>query len=240
MIGWPVSVRYTCVMIWKRGLLVVAIASSAVGCGPGADEGPFDSGPPIDAGPRYVPAGWTETPYLSEVAVRSFASVGDGTDDGVDYAAVIATDVGVLVIDLTESETPITVGSFVWLARHRYFDGLAFHRVISGFVAQTGDPNTLDMPRGVWGIGGPGYGFGLEIQPALTFDGAGVVGMARTADPSSNGSQFFITLAAQPALDGQYTVFGRVIEGADVLNEIARGEPPAAPTRMRAVGIVQR
>ena len=165
---------------------------------------------------------------------------GQAVEAGQDYYAVLETDVGIIVWDLHEADTPITVNSFVWLALHHYFDGIAFHRVIDGFVAQSGDPNTLSGDRSTWGLGGPGYSFGVEIVASLRYDAAGVVGMARTADPNSNGSQFFITLAATPNLDGQYTIFAGVTEGLDVLPSIVRGEPPATPTRMTRVYIVEK
>jgi cyclophilin family peptidyl-prolyl cis-trans isomerase len=113
------------------------------------------------------------------------------------------------------------VNSFVFLALHRYFDGVVWHRVIPGFVAQTGDPTGT-------GRGGPGYTFGLEIVPGLGFDREGVVGMARTQDPNSNGSQFFITLGPAPHLTGAYTVFGRVVEGMEVVKRLAPTEGPGA------------
>jgi peptidylprolyl isomerase len=186
------------------------------------------------------PAGWTLTPFLSTAREGSFSAAGNALTAGRDYAAVLDTDAGRIVIDLSQTETPTTVNSFVWLALHHYYDGIAFHRVINGFMAQTGDPNTLSDDRNDWGTGGPGYEFGLEIEPSFTYDAAGVVGMARTSDPNSNGSQFFITFAATHSLDGDYTIFGHVIEGLDVLPQIARGEPPATPTRMQKVFIVEK
>jgi peptidylprolyl isomerase len=128
----------------------------------------------------------------------------------------------------------------VWLALHHYFDGIAFHRVLDNFMAQTGDPNTLSPDTSQWGFGGPGYMFGLEIVPGLTYDAAGVVGMARTNDPNTNGSQFFITFNATPSLTGQYTIFAKLTEGFNVLQIIVRGEPPAVPTRMQRVYIVEK
>ncbi len=204
-----------------------------------ADAGP-DPTPDAGGGGYYLPAGYTLTPFLSTDAQHNFPMAGQSIEPGKDYLAVLETDAGMLVFDLHEVDTPITVNSFVWLALHHYFDGIAFHRVIEGFVAQGGDPNTIAGDPATWGMGGPGYNYGLEIVPSLHYDSAGVVGMARTSDPNSNGSQFFITLAAQPSLDGQYTIFARVSEGVTVLSQIARGEPPAVPTRMTRVYIVER
>jgi peptidylprolyl isomerase len=188
----------------------------------------------------YAPAGYALTPFLSTDPVRTFAKADQVLTAGHDYLAVIETDVGRVVLDLTEADTPITVNSFVWLALHHYFDGLAFHRVVPGFVVQGGDPSSVDPDPNNWTDGDPGYSFGLEVVPSLKFSGAGILGMARTNDPNSNGSQFFITLAAASSLDGKYTVFGKTIEGADVLTQIAPGSPPAKPTRMTRVYIVEK
>jgi peptidylprolyl isomerase len=187
-----------------------------------------------------APAGWTVVPALSAAPVRQFKEAEYVLKDKTDYAAVIETDVGRMVVDLYEDDTPTTVNSFVWLALHRYYDGIAFHRVVEGFVVQGGDPNTVSGEPGTWGHGGPGYQFGLEIRQKYKYDAKGVLGMARTQDPNSNGSQFYITLAPTPNLDGQYTIFGKVIEGLDVLDKIVRGEPPATPTRMTRVFIVEK
>ena len=184
-----------------------------------------------------VPAGFTLVPYASDTAQHMFPKADMVLQPNKDYVAVLDTDAGRIVIDLLEAQTPITVNSFVFLALHHYFDGIAFHRVVDQFVAQGGDPNSLDPDSSTWGSGGPGYSFGLEIVGTLKYDRAGVVGMARTMDPNSNGSQFFITLAAASNLNGQYTIFGKVIEGLDVLPSIVRGEPPDSPTRMKRVYI---
>jgi peptidylprolyl isomerase len=214
-------------------LVDAVIVAVLAACGSSSSQP--DTG--VDA---YLPAGTTLTEFLSADAKHSFSSAGDALADGTDYLAVLDTDQGIIVFDLFEDDTPITVNSFVWLALHHYFDGIAFHRVVGGFVAQAGDPNTISGPRSTWGSGGPGYSYGVEIVGSLHYDAAGVVGMARTADPNSNGSQFFITLAATPNLEGQYTIFARVVEGAGVLPQIVRGEPPSDPTRMTRVYIVQR
>jgi cyclophilin family peptidyl-prolyl cis-trans isomerase len=184
---------------------------------------------------------YRELPPLSPMPIRRFAEAPAPTlMAGYDYRATITTDVGAMTIDLFEDEAPVTVNSFVWLARNHFFDGIAFHRVIEGFVAQGGDPNTIDGGRSTWGRGGPGYNFGIEVTDALRFDGPGVLGMARSTSPNSNGSQFYLTLAATPNLDGMYTVFGRAVSAADlaVLNAIVRGEPPETPTRITSVAVL--
>jgi peptidylprolyl isomerase len=209
-----------------------------------------------DAGGYYLPPGcFTLTPFLSTTPNRDFAMAEMAIEDNKDYAAVIevstppqgdagAGTTGRIVLDLTEVQTPITVNSFVFLARNHFYDGILFHRVIEGFVAQGGDPNTLTPNRATWGSGGPGYQFTTESVASLQFDGAGVLGMARAMSRESNGSQFFITLAATTSLNGQYTVFGRVIEGMPVLATIARNAtmttPPVNPSTMTRVYIVER
>lgn len=113
--------------------------------------------------------------------------------------------------------------SFVFLARDGYYDGVTFHRVLDGFMAQGGDPTGT-------GSGGPGYFFEYEGSD-LTFDKPGVLAMAnRGAGTPTNGSQFFITFEATPQLDGGYTIFGQVIDGMDVVNAITRRDPNQSPT----------
>jgi peptidylprolyl isomerase len=128
---------------------------------------------------------------------------------------------GEFVIQLYPDKAPITVNSFVFLARQGFFDGTTFHRVLQGFMAQCGDPTGT-------GSGGPGYQF-VNENSDLTFDKAGVVAMAN-AGQDTNGSQFFITFAPQPSLDGGYTIFGQVTSGMDVVNAITLRDPQNNPT----------
>lgn len=133
------------------------------------------------------------------------------------YIATLHTDKGDIVIELLADKAPLAVNSFIYLARHGWFDGVTFHRVIPNFVAQAGDPSGT-------GYGTPGYAFKNEISPDLKFNGPGVVGMAN-AGADSNGSQFFITYSAQPNLDGSYTIFGKVIQGMEVANSLTPRDP---------------
>jgi cyclophilin family peptidyl-prolyl cis-trans isomerase len=128
---------------------------------------------------------------------------------------------GEFVLQLYPDKAPITVNSFVFLARQGYFDGTTFHRVLEGFMAQGGDPTGT-------GGGGPGYQF-VNENSDLKFDKAGVVAMANSG-PDTNGSQFFITFGPQPSLDGGYTIFGQVISGMDLVNGITRRDPQTNPT----------
>ena len=139
-----------------------------------------------------------------------------------DYRAEIETSKGTVVIDLFATEAPLSVNSFVFLSLNRYYEGIVFHRVIPGFMAQTGDPTGT-------GSGGPGYKFGLEVTPKLNYDKPGVLGMARTQDPNSNGSQFFITFQPTPFLNQQYSIFGQVVEGMKVVDNIAKTEGVPSP-----------
>jgi peptidyl-prolyl cis-trans isomerase B (cyclophilin B) len=130
--------------------------------------------------------------------------------------ATIETSRGKIRLSLHDDKTPRTVANFVKLAQQGFYDGLKFHRVIANFMIQTGCPEGS-------GRGGPGYKFGDEFHPSLKHDGPGVLSMAN-AGPNTNGSQFFITHVATPHLDGKHSVFGRVIEGQDVVNAIRQGD----------------
>ncbi len=137
-------------------------------------------------------------------------------DPAKGYFATLHTERGDIVIQLFADKAPYAVNSFVFLARAGWFDGVTFHRVVPGFVAQSGDPSGT-------GQGGPGYFFKNEITD-LKFDQPGRVGMANSG-ADTNGSQFFITYAPQPQLDGAYTVFGQVIEGMDVVEKLTARNP---------------
>lgn len=172
-------------------------------------------------------AAFVPVPFLSETPVRKFDAPKWVIDPAKTYRAELDTTKGKVTFEFYAQQAPKTVNSFVFLALNRYYDGVKFHRVLDGFVAQVGDPNTVSGPRNTWGTGGPGYGYFLELDRVLKFDKAGVLGMARTQDVFSNGSQFYITLAPTPSLDGQYTVFGRVVEGLDVVQQLNKLDPNA-------------
>jgi peptidyl-prolyl cis-trans isomerase A (cyclophilin A) len=158
-------------------------------------------------------------------------------------------DMGQVVVKLFPEKTPITVDNFVGLSegtrefmnlrngekmKKPFYNGLTFHRVISGFMIQAG------CPLGT-GTGGPGYKFKDEIVTDLKFDKPGLLAMAN-AGPGTNGSQFFITVAATPWLNGRHTIFGEVVEGMDVINKIAEvptaaADKPVTPVVMETVTI---
>ena len=132
------------------------------------------------------------------------------------YYATIKTNKGDMRLKLFADKAPMTVNNFVFLARDGFYDGVPFHRVIKDFMIQTGDPTGT-------GRGGPGYRFPDEIHPQLRHDGPGVLSMAN-AGPNTNGSQFFITHVATPWLDGKHAVFGKLVDGSDVLYAIEQGD----------------
>lgn len=133
------------------------------------------------------------------------------------YKAHMETDKGTMVIELFADKAPRTVNNFVFLAREGFYEGVMFHRVISNFMAQGGDPTGR-------GSGGPGYKFADEFDPSLKHDKQGILSMAN-AGPNTNGSQFFITHAPTPHLDNRHSVFGQVVEGLDVLMSIPPRDP---------------
>lgn len=132
------------------------------------------------------------------------------------YSASIQTDRGVIEIELSAQYAPKTVNNFVFLARDGFYDGVTFHRVISNFMIQGGDPTGT-------GRGGPGYRFEDEFAGNPLKHETGVISMAN-AGPNTNGSQFFVTHSPQPHLDGRHTVFGKVVTGQDVVNAIRQGD----------------
>jgi peptidyl-prolyl cis-trans isomerase B (cyclophilin B) len=148
---------------------------------------------------------------------------------------VIETNMGSIKAELYESKAPATVSNFISLAKSGFYDGLTFHRVIKGFVIQGGDPNGD-------GTGGSAKTIPLEVNKNLTHvDGA--LGMARSADPNSASSQFYICDGPQHGLDGNYAVFGKVIEGMDVVRKIASvqtdaNDKPVKPVVIKSVKVL--
>ena len=140
-------------------------------------------------------------------------------DPSKSYAATFEMEKGSFRVELFADRAPKTVNNFVFLARDGFYDDVTFHRVIPGFMAQGGDPTGT-------GTGGPGYRFEDEFHPELVHE-TGSLSMAN-AGPNTNGSQFFITFAPQPHLDGRHAVFGKVTEGMDVVNAISVRDPGSA------------
>ena len=148
-----------------------------------------------------------------------FGQNGESEEDNLSKVAVIETNMGTMEIELFEAKAPETVKNFVKLIEEGFYDGVIFHRIISGFMIQGGDPTGT-------GMGGPGYKIDDEFHPDLKHDSKGILSMAN-AGPDTGGSQFFIILAPQPHLDNRHAVFGKLISGEDVLDEI--GAVPTGP-----------
>jgi len=139
--------------------------------------------------------------------------------------AVIKTSAGEMVVEFWPDVAPKTVENFKALAKKGFYDGTAFHRIVQGFMIQGGDPLTKDAKREhEWGTGGPGHNVKAEFNDRS--HQRGVLSMARSSDPDSAGSQFFICLADANFLDGKYTAFGKLVKGDDVLGKI--GATPVA------------
>ena len=143
------------------------------------------------------------------------------------YLVNMETNQGTIKLELYPEHAPMTVNNFIFLARNGYYDGVTFHRVIDNFVIQGGDPTGT-------GSGGPGYKFADETYGNPLKHGTGYISMAN-AGPNTNGSQFFITHSPQPHLDGKHTVFGKVVDGMDVVNTINQGDKMTKVTVIESI-----
>ncbi len=212
-------------------LAVCTLAAAAVlllaACGGEEEETPATQTP---TGPQTTatPSGPGATPEATETAAPTYTSAPPMTIDvEKTYFATIETEKGDIRIQLFPDIAPETVNNFVFLARDGFYDGVTFHRVITGFMAQAGDPTGT-------GAGGPGYTIHDEFSDRPF--GEGSVGMARPDLPDSAGSQFFICYSPQGAgqgcahLTGQYTLFGEVVEGMDVAESLTPRDPTVATT----------
>lgn len=196
--------------------LALAISIVLVSCGSSSGS---------SGGATDTPEGTVE---VSQTAESSTVSEGQfdappamQIDPDKIYVATLKTEKGDVAIELFADRAPVTVNNFVFLAEQDFYDGTTFHRVIPGFVAQGGDPTGT-------GAGGPGYRFQDEIVPGLRFDQDGLLAMANSG-PDTNGSQFFITYAPAPWLNGLHTIFGKVISGMNVLYELTERDPEQSP-----------
>ncbi len=191
--------------IWPLVGATTLLAVLALACnGNGDDTGTPATSPSLEP----TPMNYAERPELT-------------IDPAKKYTAIIETEKGTFRIQLRPDLAIQTVNSFIFLAREGYYDGVTFHRVLPGFVAQGGDPTGT-------GSGSPGYTLPDEFRDDVPFE-RGTVAMARTDDPDSAGSQFFITFGEQPSLNGQYTVFGAVVEGMDVVESLTPRDPSTDP-----------
>ncbi len=153
--------------------------------------------------------------------------------------ATLHTSMGDITIEFFGNDAPNTVANFVKLAQSGFYDGTKFHRVIKGFMNQGGDPLSKDDSKAaLWGTGGPGYQFADEIR-ANNHNDIGTISMAN-AGPGTNGSQFFINVAANNFLDGKHTTFGKVTAGMDVVTKInntptSAGDRPVTPVVLKSI-----
>ncbi len=210
-------------LVWL--LIPVAVMALALACGKDEEEPTTTSSTPTATRAPSSPQGTappTETgcPASSgippEVQVKSYTQRPELTiDTSHQFIAHVYTTRGHFIIELLPQIAPEHVNSFVFLARDKFYNGTVFHRVVPGFVAQGGDPTGT-------GTGGPGYS--LPLEPSDESFVRGVVGMARAQDPDSAGSQWFVTLGDSPHLDGQYTVFGKVAQGMEIVDCIQVGD----------------
>ena len=167
---------------------------------------------------------WEAYVQLALLAERQYDAAPEMMiDPEATYLARVGMESGdEFVIELLPQSAPQTVNSYIFLTQEGWFDGVTFHRVLPGFVAQTGDPSGT-------GAGGPGYTIPDEIDPSLSHGERGIVAMANSGAPNTNGSQWYITLGDASQLDGQYTIFGRVIEGMEVVEAITPRNPAENP-----------
>lgn len=157
----------------------------------------------------------------------------------------LETTAGNITLELLQDLAPKHVENFVKLSRDGFYDGTRFHRVIPGFMIQGGDPNTKTDDERTWGTGGPGWSVDAEFNDM--HHERGVVSMARSSDPNSAGSQFFLVHGEAAFLDNQYTAFGRIVDGFDVLDEIANaatlpggeGSRPVEPVAINAAVVME-
>ena len=158
------------------------------------------------------------------ISITLFSFGHDALAQSDDKLAVLETNLGTMVIEFFPNDAPNHVDNFVTLAESGFYDETIFHRIIPGFMIQGGDPNTIDGDPSTWGLGGPAHRVNAEFN-TIKHD-RGIVSMARSPDPNSAGSQFFIVHSNSNFLDEQYTVFGRIVtdESFDTLDKIASVE----------------
>lgn len=212
----------TRIIQWVGGGILLAVVISLIwllvpGKSSNVVELPAEA-PPVEQVPLDVP----EDASASEPAFKQYDAYPPMTIDATKkyFAKFVLAKGGEFTIELFPEKAPLTVNSFVFLARDGFYDGVTFHRVLPDFMAQGGDPTGT-------GGGGPGYQFANEDSD-LIFDKEGVLAMAN-AGRDTNGSQFFITFSPQEYLNGGYTIFGQVVEGMDVVKGITLRDPQQNP-----------
>lgn len=198
-------------------LFALALAATLVGCNSSVSA--TDSGSGVAAGNSTTK---TENSAMDQKSTtppdaQTNSAIDRQPKDGEDVA-VMETSLGKVVLMFFPDKAPKHVENFEKLAKKGFYDGTKFHRVIPGFMIQGGDPNTKSSDTSKWGMGGPGYQIDAEFNDV--HHARGILSMARSQDPNSAGSQFFIVVKDSGFLDNQYTVFGKVVSGMDVVDKI--------------------
>ena len=228
---------------WVGGIAVAVIVIGVIlwfTIGPGRSEAPTPT-PTVLPTSTLVPTPTVEVtptaePIEEESTEKEFSMPADPAarnnmysappamqiDPTKTYVATFETAKGDIVVELFAAQAPNTVNNFVFLAREGFYDNTTFHRVLADFMAQGGDPTGT-------GTGGPGYRFDDEFHPDLKHDSPGILSMANSG-PNTNGSQFFITYVPTSWLDGRHAVFGKVVEGMDVLESLTLRDPSKGPS----------
>jgi len=213
----------------KNGLMIGVMLLVIAGCSSGANGASAtdsngataaQSTPPSDNSTTTTSTAATTTPdtnTMSSTTQTTNDNAGDPPKTG-DDVAVITTNYGTIVFKFFPDKAPKSVANFKKLADSKFYDGTKFHRVIPRFMIQGGDPNTKGSDRNTYGTGGPGWSVDAEFSDIKHV--RGIVSMARSSDPNSAGSQFFIMVAPYPSLDGQYSAFGHVVSGMDTVDKI--------------------
>jgi len=224
----------------KIGALALGVLAILVFAACGNDD-PLSSSSATGSSSKIV----TPATAIPKPATKSAPPM--SIDPSKDYVATLNTAKGKMSIKLFANEVPNTVNNFVHLSRTGFYDGVTFHRVLPGFMAQSGDPTGT-------GMGGPGYKFADEFHPELRHSGPGVLSMANSGQ-NTNGSQFFITFVPTPSLDGLnpdgsakdcadpyvscHAVFGKLVEGMDVLGAISLRDPSTATTTGDVIHLIE-
>jgi len=191
-----------------------------------AEPTPASGGAPIK---QFMNVGGVNIPQYSNVPPLTI-------DVNSQYTATIRTNLGTMVIELFAEQAPVTVNNFIFLANDGFYNGGIFHRTIPSFMIQGGDPTGT-------GTAGPGYRFQDEFVAELTFAQPGILAMANSG-PGTNGSQFLVTKAPTPHLNGAHTIFGQIIEGQDIadaisLTETGPGDRPTTPVVIQGIDIAK-
>ena len=206
------------VVVAVLAVLIVMLVSNRAG-GPQTAAAPTDAA--FSAVPTLPPAA---LPTTAAGQPKTYSAPPAMTiDPNKNYTATITTPRGDIVVKLRPDLAPQTVNSFIFLSKEGFYNGVTWHRVLPNFMAQGGDPTGT-------GAGGPGYTLPDEFTDKVLFDRPGILAMANTGAPNSSGSQFFITTAPYPSLNQNYTVFGEVQQGMDIVNGIPLRDPQQNPT----------